>query len=219
MGGFALSGGCLVLGGVLTHALAQDSLLTLIRKCPFCAAPSSLRGTISLWKYSAEVKGIYKSNQIDVWIKDTNWRYDVVAKASGVIINVQLLSNMWCPSDISFRFTWKIFVKINESPRHTLFLFCLIAREGKIFYDLLGMLFSIQRNYTSFYSSWTHLLTFQLSAADLKSNIAFLWDKMMVGNIEIPSILKGLYHAIWKSDFHWSVCGASLLGWKKKKKT
>ena len=53
-------------GGVLAHAPAQDSLLTLIRKRPFWAPPPLLTDTISLWKYSAEVKGIYKSNQINV---------------------------------------------------------------------------------------------------------------------------------------------------------
>lgn len=58
-------------GGTLTHARAQDSLLTLIRKCPFQALSSSLRGGCPLWKHSAEVRGIYKSNQISVRIKDS----------------------------------------------------------------------------------------------------------------------------------------------------
>lgn len=71
--------------------------------------------------------------------------YDVVRQPSVVIINIQLLANTKCPSDVSFSLTWKIFVKINEAHGHALFfILCSIARGGKMPNNLLSMLSSIQ---------------------------------------------------------------------------
>lgn len=125
-------------GGTLTHARAQDSLLTLIRKCPFQALSSSLRGGCSLWKHSTEVRGIYKSNHMSVRIKDVD-RTLRCCEGGGeggccALVLSSLTSNyrLICPvlqthpSDLFAK--KKIFTEMNEAHGHApYFFFFLVA--------------------------------------------------------------------------------------------
>lgn len=74
---------------------------------------------------------LYESNQMNVQIKDSGQLRDVLRRAAVVIINTQLPTETRCPSDISFRFTRKYFVKINEAHGYALILDSLFNSQKR----------------------------------------------------------------------------------------